>query len=106
MTIRLPALAGFLLLLAAAPLLADEAEDNAVKAVEKLSGRVEHDDKAPGKPVAAVDLHECKRVTDASLKELAGLKGLQTLNLLDCKGVTYPGVAELQKALPDCKITR
>jgi hypothetical protein len=46
------------------------------------------------------------QVTDGGLKELAGLKGLKTLALFNCKGVTDAGVAELQKALPDCKITR
>jgi hypothetical protein len=40
MSPRFLALAGCLLLLAAAPLLADAAEDQAVKAVEKLGGRV------------------------------------------------------------------
>ena len=39
------------------------------------------------------------------LKELVPLKGLQTLNLHDTR-VTDAGVAELQKALPDCKIIR
>jgi hypothetical protein len=34
---------------------------------------------------------------------LTGLKGLQTLDLGNTK-VTAAGVAELQKALPDCKI--
>jgi internalin A len=38
-------------------------------------------------------------VTNAGLKELAGLKSLQSLNLGDTK-VTAAGVAELQKALP------
>jgi hypothetical protein len=43
------------------------------------------------------------RVTDAGLKDLAGLKNLQ---LLDLRGatVTAAGIAELQKALPACRI--
>jgi len=178
MTNRLHVLAGCVLLLAAAPLLADEAEDQAVKAVEKLGGKVKRDDKDPAKPVVGVglsgakvtdaglkelsalkelkelDLHACPGVTDAGLKNLVGLKELKTLyvggtkvtdaglknlatlkglqmleldgtgvtdaglkdlatlkdlrelRLADCKGVTDAGVAELQKALPDCKIDR
>ena len=46
---------------------ADEAK--AVKAVEKLGGKVTVDDKRPGKPVVGVDLSNTK-VTDAGLKEL------------------------------------
>jgi hypothetical protein len=44
-------------------------------------------------------------VTDAGLKVLAGLKGLQTLHVNDTK-VTDAGVRELQKALPNCKIIK
>ena len=43
------------------------------------------------------------RVTDAGVKELAGLKSLQTLDLRDTQ-VTDAGLKERQKALPDCKI--
>ena len=39
------------------------------------------------------------RVTDAGLKELAGLKSLHTLNLSETQ-VTDAGMAELEKALP------
>jgi len=42
-------------------------------------------------------------VTDAGMKELAGLKSLQTLNLVDTQ-VTDAGAAKLQKELPGCKI--
>ena len=45
------------------------------------------------------------QVTDAGLKELAGLKSLHTLYLSGTQ-VTDAGVAELQKALPDCRINR
>jgi hypothetical protein len=44
-------------------------------------------------------------VTDAGLKGLAELKGLQWLGLVGTQ-VTDAGVAELQKALPGCKIRR
>jgi hypothetical protein len=46
------------------------------------------------------------RVTDAGLRELVGLAGLHELWLLDCPAVTDEGVAELRKALPDCKVLR
>jgi hypothetical protein len=73
MRLRFPALAGGLLLLAA-PLLADEAEDKAVEAVEMLGGKVERNERAAGKPVVMVDRSFTK--------------------------VMGAGVAELKKALP------
>jgi len=42
-------------------------------------------------------------VTDAGLKELAGLKALESLDLREAK-VTNKGIADLQKALPKCTI--
>ena len=45
------------------------------------------------------------KVTDAGLVHLKGLMELQELNLGDAK-VTDAGVADLQKALPNCKITK
>jgi len=44
-------------------------------------------------------------VTDAGLKELAGLKSLQSLDLF-ITHVTDAGIKELQKALPGCQISR
>ncbi|HEV3438242.1 MAG TPA: hypothetical protein VG122_12835 [Gemmata sp.] len=44
-------------------------------------------------------------MTDMGLKELAQLKKLAVLDLAVTK-VTDAGVAELQKALPQCKIWR
>jgi hypothetical protein len=43
-------------------------------------------------------------VSDGGLKHLHGLTGLQKLYLTGTK-VTAAGVAELQKALPKCRIT-
>ena len=43
------------------------------------------------------------QVTDAGLGHLKGMTHLQTLNLRGTK-VTTTGVADLQKALPNCKI--
>ena len=79
---------------------ADEA--SAVKAVEKLGGKVTRDDKLPGKPVIGVNLTG-RGVTDAGLKELKDLKQLKELRVGGTK-VTNDGQADLQKALPDCKI--
>ena len=45
------------------------------------------------------------KVTDAGLVHLTGLTNLQTLNFSFTK-ITDAGVAELQKALPNCKISR
>jgi hypothetical protein len=44
-------------------------------------------------------------ITDAGLVHLKGLTNLQTLGLEGTK-VTEVGVNDLQKALPDCKISR
>src|SRR5437763_378180 len=70
---------------------ADEAA--AVKAIEKLGGQVTVDADRPGKPVVGVDLWRTE-VTDAELKELKELKGLQTLDLRETK-VTDAGLKEL-----------
>ena len=123
----IPLTIGVLLLAAALPVQRRrDAEDQAVKAIEKFGGEVMRDDKDPAKPVIEVNLNATEvtdaglkelaglkglkrlglaatKVTDAGLKELAALKGLQTVDLSEAT-VTFAGVAELQKALPDCKI--
>jgi len=58
---------------------------------------------APLKGLNRLDLYGCPMVTDKGLKELAALKGLQEL-YLGRREVTAAGIAELRKALPDCKI--
>ncbi len=45
------------------------------------------------------------QITDAGLKEVAKLQKLKELDLTNAKTVTKEGVAELQKALPKCKIS-
>ena len=45
------------------------------------------------------------RVTDADLAHLSGVTALETLDLSDTQ-VTDGGVGELQKALPNCEISR
>jgi internalin A len=77
---------------------ADEA--SAVKAVEKLGGKVTCDDKLPGKPVIGVNLGGVtgtgNDVTDAVLKELNDLKQLTTLHL-GVTQVTAAGLKELKE---------
>ena len=85
------------LLLAASSLVAGEAEDNAVAAVEKLGGVIHRDDKLPGHPVVGVDLSETQ-VTDADLKGLAALTNLTDLHLGHTK-ITNAGL----KHLAGCK---
>ncbi len=80
---------------------ADEAEERAVKAFEKMGAEVTRN--ANGE-VQKLDLGTTK-ATDAGLKELAGLKHLQTLDLRNTK-VTYAGVEVLRKKLPKCKILK
>ena len=55
-------------------------------------------------PAFGLDLSYTE-VTDVGLKELAGLKSLQSLYLGGTQ-VTDAGVAELRKALPACRIIR
>lgn len=57
----------------------------------------------PGLPFG-LDL-STTQVTDPGLKDLAGLKSLQTLDL-GYTAVTDAGVKALQKALPGCRIDR
>src|SRR5687767_1721662 len=71
----------------------DEAEERAVAAIEKMGGRVTRDKTAPGLPVIHVDLSSGS-VTEAGLKEVAGLKQLKRLNLRGT-GVTAGGLKEL-----------
>ena len=63
----------------------------AVDAIVALGGKIVRDDSMPGKPVISV---EFTKVTDAGLKEVAGLKRLLTLNLANTQ-VTDAGLKEL-----------
>src|SRR5262249_10914831 len=72
---------------------ADEAEDKAVKNIEKMGGIITRDEKAKGKPIVTVGITR-DNVTDALLKHLAGLKTLQTLDLSFTK-VTDAGLKHL-----------
>jgi hypothetical protein len=64
-----------------------------VARLEKLGARVSRNDKLPGKPVTMV-LFSGPRVSDADLKELAPLKGLETLHL-NFTRMTDAGLKEL-----------
>jgi len=72
---------------------ADEAA--AVEALQKLGAKVTRDDKQPGKPVVAVNLADCRKVTDADLKGLKDLPDLRELNLGGTP-VTDAGMKELK----------
>ncbi len=52
-----------------------------------------------------IGLGFCRKITDAGLVHLKGMTNLEKLILYDAK-VTDAGVADLQKALPNCKITK
>src|SRR5262245_63613797 len=71
---------------------ADDAEVAAVAAVKKLGGTVRLDDTAADRPVVGVilSLTPCK---DSDLKQLAGLKSLQSLALYRTQ-VTDAGLKE------------
>jgi hypothetical protein len=68
-------IAALVLVLAVNGALADEAEDRSAQAVEKLGGKVTRDTTRPGSPVVTVFL-VTNKVTDESLKELAGHFGI------------------------------
>ena len=73
---------------------ADEAE--AVKAIEKLGGKVEVDYKQPGKPVVSVEFRGVRHeLTDEGLKHLKGLKSLQSLDLSSTQ-ITDEGLKHLK----------
>ena len=98
---------------------------SAVAALKKLGARIKQDDQDN---VVELNLSRSK-ITDAGLLHLKGLTSLQTLSLyrtqvtdaglvhltgltslksLDLRGtkVTDAGVADLQKVVPNCKITK
>ena len=50
-------------------------------------------------------ISRCRQITDAGLVHLKGLANLQGLTLGGTQ-VTVAGVAELQKALPNCEISK
>jgi hypothetical protein len=73
---------------------ADEAEDRAIAAIEKLGGKVTRDPKKAGSPVIAVDLRS-RKVTDKDLESLQGLKAVESL-VLSNNRITDAGLAHLK----------
>ena len=65
------------------------------KAITALGGIAYHDANAPGKPINKVQFIDPK-LTDAGLKELAGLKSLRDLNLSNTR-VTDAGMKEVAR---------
>jgi internalin A len=84
---------------------ADENEDKAVAAIEKLGGKVTRDNDKPDKPVVGVNLQN-KKMTDEDLKELATLTKLTNLNLTGTQ-VTDVGLKEIAQLtkLTDLNLT-
>ena len=70
-------------------------EERAVNAVLKLGGDMTRDEELPGRPVVIVRLHGPK-VTNASLKDLKELKGLQLLDLGHTQ-ITDAGLKDLKE---------
>jgi internalin A len=69
----------------------EEGDTQAIQSIVALGGKIVQDDNLPGKPVISV---EFTKLTDAGLKEVAGLKKLTTLNLTGTQ-VTDVGLKEL-----------
>src|ERR1022692_1438917 len=94
---RIVSASGALLAFAFALLLtgcsAGEDDTKAEKAIKALGGEVVRKPAARGRPIVSVSFTDPK-VADAGLKELAGLKSLQNLNL-DSAKVTDVGLKEL-----------
>ena len=97
MTTRSRALAMVLVLAAwtSTFLRAEETEERATKAVEKLRGKIYRFTKRPGQPAVNVDLRGTE-VTDADLKDLKDFKSLRMLTLRQT-GVTDAGLKELKE---------
>jgi hypothetical protein len=74
-----------------------EQEEKAVNAILKLGGKVARDESLPGRPVVVVYFYPSQpQMTDAGLKELKELKGLQRLYLGGTQ-ITDAGLKELKE---------
>ena len=74
---------------------------DAIAALKKLRATIKQNEQGE---VVEVSLGN-RKITDAGLVHLKGLVNLQTLDLAFTK-TTDAGVADLQKALPNCKISK
>jgi internalin A len=84
---------------------ADDAEDKAIAFVKNQGGRVERDDKRPGKPIVEVSMGT--DTTDKDLKELAAFKSIGTL-VLNFSKITDAGMKDIAalKTLNGLRLTR
>ena len=73
---------------------AEETEEQAVAAIEKLGGTIDRDEDKPGKPVRLVRLDRTK-IRDAGLVHLQRLKTLEVLALRDTK-ISNTGLVHLK----------
>lgn len=92
--VRLPMAALIFVSVVPGALRADEAEKQALQAIQKVGGKVTRDAKRAGNPPIGLDVYSSSRVTDDWLKHLAPLKELQWLNLSGTE-VTDAGLMEL-----------
>jgi hypothetical protein len=68
--------------------------DQALAVIKTLKGKFTLDDKADGKPVVKVSLHDCE-ATDKDLAALKGLVFVKSLDLGHCK-ITNAGLVHLK----------
>lgn len=68
--------------------------EKAIAEIQKLGGKVERDDKAPGKPVTVVSFATLK-IDDAALDNVKGLAGLKKLTL-NGTAITDAGLERLK----------
>src|SRR6266852_5069025 len=94
MRVRIFCLTAGLWLLAAARLFADDGEDKAVRLIEKVGGAVRRNEKAPGKPVTAVDTGNCSLMGDYILREMVSLTEVEEINLMHT-GISDDGLKSL-----------
>ena len=80
---------------------AQAAAADPVAALEKLGGKIKRNEQ--GEAVEVSLIH--RKITDAGLVHIKGFTNLETLLLYGTQ-ITSAGVADLQKALPNCKITK
>ena len=80
---------------------AQAADADPVAALKKLGARIKQNEQGEVVEVRLVG----PKITDAGLVHLKGLTGLQVLFLMNTK-VTDAGVADLQKALPNCRVRK
>ena len=79
---------------------AKAADADPVAALKKLGATIKQNEQGE-----VVEVNLGGSITDAGLVHLKGLTNLQTLNFSGTK-VTDAGVAQLKKALPNCKIEK